>query len=64
MKRFYKLISSNYRANKNKGQKLTNHSYPIWCNSPSHIRFQWASYIVSEIFNDEVLFIGGENVEV
>ena len=64
MRSFYKLVSSNYRANKNKGQCLTNRSYPIWCESPDHLRFQWASYIVSEVFNDEVLFIKGENVEV
>lgn len=64
MKAFYKLVSSNYRANRSRNQKMTNRSYPLWCDSKEHIRYQWAEYIVSEVFNDEIVFIGGINVEV
>jgi hypothetical protein len=51
MKRFIKVLSSNFRATLAHEEKFTGNSYPIWANgNADHWRFQWASYYLYHVF--------------
>lgn len=55
MKRFIKVLSSNFRATLAKGGTYTGNSYPIWADGNSECwRFQWAKYYLYHVFEYEL----------